>query len=69
MPAKGKTVEELGDEIFLLVQGPQGKGFVSDGINALDTPERLFAVIRGHRKQTALAARIMAKWLDKYDER
>lgn len=68
MPAKGRSAEQLGDEIFRLVQDAQGKGFVSDGIDALETPAKIFGVIRGHLQQTERAARIMRKWLKQYDE-
>lgn len=61
-------VAELGDEIFGLVQDAQGKGFVSDGINALPSTQKLFSVIRYHLKHTRRAARLMEKWLKEHDE-
>lgn len=68
MPAKGKTVEQLGDEIFSLVEETQGRAFVSDGINALPDTKTLFGVIRGHLTKNEEATRILRKWLRKYDE-
>lgn len=68
MPAKGKSVEQLGDEVFSLVQEAQGKAFVSDGINALSDTKTLFGVIRGHLTKNEEATRILRKWLRKYGE-
>lgn len=58
----------LGDEIFSAVQDAQGRGFISDGLCALDTPEQVFAAVRGHLKNTERAAKIVRQWLRKYNE-
>lgn len=62
------TAAELGDEIFHLVQGAQGRGFVSDGVESIESRDRLFGVIRWHLKNTETAAKILRKWLRKYGQ-
>jgi len=63
-----RTVEQLADEIFALVQFDQGKGFISDGLGALETQAKLFAVVRGHLEYTERAAKKIRRWLNSYAE-
>lgn len=65
---KRTTSEALGEEVFTLVQDAQGRGFLSDGINFIDDPKRLFGTVRFHLKHTEDAAKILRKWLRKYGE-
>lgn len=58
----------LGDEIFGLVQDAQGRGFVSDGLCALDTPEQVFAVVREHLKHSERAVKIIRQWLKRHGQ-
>lgn len=63
-----KTVEALADEIFRLVEADQGKGFISDGLGALESKATLFSVVRGHLVRTERAARKIRRWLNGYGE-
>jgi hypothetical protein len=64
--SKKRTVEQLADELFKLVQEAQGQGFVSDGWGYMDRT-LFFAHVRQAHKYTKLAARQLKAFLDKYD--
>lgn len=61
-------VEDLGAELFDLVQNAQGRGFVSDGISYVDGRAQFFRIVRGHLQETERAARLIRKFLKKYGE-
>lgn len=63
-----RSVEKLGNEIFLAVQGAQGNAFISDGVAGLSDTKTLFGVIRGALKATRKSERIVIKFLKKYGE-
>jgi hypothetical protein len=67
-PREAPSAAMLADEVFALVQFDQGKGFVSDGLNALRTTAKVFEIVRGHLWHTERAAELMKNWLRKYGE-
>jgi len=62
------TTDELRDEIFDAVQMPQGKAHISDGIDALKTPEDLFECVRFHLSYAREAVEVIEQFLLKYGE-
>lgn len=65
---KPHPVRDLGDELFLAVQAAQGHGFISDGISDIADRDQFFGIVRNHLHHTVLAARIIRKFLKKYNE-
>lgn len=63
-----KTVAQLADEIFNLVQTDQGRAFISDGIEAARSPEHLFAVVRGSLKHSRIVVKKTRAFLRKYGQ-
>lgn len=61
-------IEKLAAEIFDLVEFDQGKGFISDGLDALKTERELFEIVRGHLRASERAARKIRGWLKKYGQ-
>jgi hypothetical protein len=67
MPDKDEA-SRLADEIFALVECDQGKGFISDGLGALETADRVFGTVRGALGATERAALKMRAWLRKHGQ-
>lgn len=63
-----KTVAALADELFGLVQLDQGKGFVSDGLEVIETRAEFFEIVRGHLEHSERACQKLRAFLRKYDE-
>lgn len=65
---KQPPVASLADEIFFLVQVDQGFGFISDGLGALPSRQKVFDTVRGALKASERATRKMRRWLKKYGQ-
>jgi hypothetical protein len=62
------VVKALADELFTLVQGEQGNGFISDGLAEITDHKQFFGFVRGHLFHTRKAARLIEAFLKKYNE-
>jgi hypothetical protein len=62
------SLEKLAEEAFAAAEFHQGRGFISDALDVMGTPERLFEVVRGHLWHTEEAAKNIKAFLRKYDE-
>lgn len=65
---KTNEVIELADELFKLVEYDQGKGFISDGLNALPNKTIFFDVVRGHLRHSELAVKKIKRFLRRHNE-
>jgi len=66
--SRGKTVDQLCDELFLAVEHSQGFAFISDAEGATMTRAQFFERIRGRLAWTEKSAKIIRNFLFKYGE-
>lgn len=66
--AREASIEDLGDELFRLVERGQGFAFVSDGMAGFNSKKELFGRVRAMLHGNKGVSRKMAAWLRKYDE-
>jgi hypothetical protein len=59
--------EDLGSELFGLVERDRGYAFVSDGIQKLGA-ERVFNIARGALKHTEIVAKKIRRFLKKHGQ-
>ena len=62
MNSQSARSAKLADELFLLVQGDQGKAFISDGLDVL-TPADIVEAARTSLRYTERVARKLRQWL------
>ncbi len=55
--------EKMAAELFLLVEGDQGKAFISDGLEVLPTPKDIVEAARTSLKYTERVAQTLRAWI------
>lgn len=64
MPSE--KVKDLADSLFRVVEAEQGRAFISDGLDALDTIECVLDAAQKSLRHTENVAKILRKWLTKH---
>lgn len=66
--SRQKHVEALAEEAFAAAEHHQGHGFISDSLDVMGTPERLFETVRGHLWHSEQACKSIRAFLRKHGE-